>query len=604
MYKYVYVCVYVRIFSMLETKAHKDVFCWNPSGTSFLVKDTTEFTKVILPKYFKHCNFASFVRQLNKYDFHKVRSNKANDTIQKLNGDQVWEFEHTSFKRDRKDLLKNIKRKATKKKIKAEDDDTIDDDMVRLESASFSPNIITEDNDDDVDYDELLRLTRNLQSEIDELKQSHVNLETTITHINKKEELILNEFSFFRNNMKAKDELLKECMKLNQEKVKIEKVDIHPSSNHNTSWNEQQRSTTMATPLESLLTDIFLPTPTPPPPPPHFQQQQQNALDNTTVSSSSISAVKNSQLHNENAIKTSNNVSSLLTLNPPTSHLAQHIPTSISSQVSNIPYNDKGKKRMLVNWATPPRILLVDDDAVYRDMCGRMLNMVGCSINLAKNGIEALHKLSHEKFDLILMDIVMPEMDGIATTRNIRRYDSLTPIVSMTSNFSHDDILQYIGIGMNDILPKPFSKNTLYDILEKHCAHLKITNNQEEKAATAEEEEGEEEREEESTINNKNMLMHQQPSPPTTIPSLLLDNPTSTSSKPSSSNHYPFHHNYSTISTTSQTIPAQSNHDPYWQSTMLNNKKLTWSSLSQQQQQQPSKRHRLNDLYDTTPSLY
>jgi osomolarity two-component system response regulator SKN7 len=72
----------------------------------------------------------------------------------------------------------------------------------------------------------------------------------------------------------------------------------------------------------------------------------------------------------------------------------------------------------------------------------------------------------------------MPKMDGIATTRKIRTYDALTPIVSMTSNFTDNDIMEYIGIGMNDILPKPFSKNTLYDILEKHCSHLKIIQQQ------------------------------------------------------------------------------------------------------------------------------
>lgn len=68
----------------------------------------------------------------------------------------------------------------------------------------------------------------------------------------------------------------------------------------------------------------------------------------------------------------------------------------------------------------------------------------------------------------------MPNMDGITTTRNIRRFDTMTPVVSMTSNFTQTDIMEYINIGMNDILPKPFSKNTLYDILEKHCAHLKL----------------------------------------------------------------------------------------------------------------------------------
>jgi osomolarity two-component system response regulator SKN7 len=68
---------------------------------------------------------------------------------------------------------------------------------------------------------------------------------------------------------------------------------------------------------------------------------------------------------------------------------------------------------------------------------------------------------------------MMPKMDGISATRSIRQYDALTPIISMTSNFSDSDIMQYIGSGMTDILPKPFSRRTLYQMLEKHCAHLK-----------------------------------------------------------------------------------------------------------------------------------
>lgn len=74
---------------MLENKAFKDVFCWDPSGTTFLVKDTNEFSRSILPKHFKHNNFASFVRQLNKYDFHKIRSNNTTEDGQKVYGDQV-----------------------------------------------------------------------------------------------------------------------------------------------------------------------------------------------------------------------------------------------------------------------------------------------------------------------------------------------------------------------------------------------------------------------------------------------------------------------------------------------------------------------------------
>lgn len=57
---------------MLEDTSFAHVVSWGPRGDCFVVKDMNEFTKSILPRMFKHSNFASFVRQLNKYDFHKV----------------------------------------------------------------------------------------------------------------------------------------------------------------------------------------------------------------------------------------------------------------------------------------------------------------------------------------------------------------------------------------------------------------------------------------------------------------------------------------------------------------------------------------------------
>ena len=58
---------------MLEDDQFSNIVCWGPQGDCFVIKDLNEFTKSILPRMFKHSNFASFVRQLNKYDFHKVR---------------------------------------------------------------------------------------------------------------------------------------------------------------------------------------------------------------------------------------------------------------------------------------------------------------------------------------------------------------------------------------------------------------------------------------------------------------------------------------------------------------------------------------------------
>ena len=66
----------VKLYDILESEKYKHVVHWNDNGRSFHVENYHLFSDEILPLYFKHRNFSSFVRQLNMYDFHKVRNNK------------------------------------------------------------------------------------------------------------------------------------------------------------------------------------------------------------------------------------------------------------------------------------------------------------------------------------------------------------------------------------------------------------------------------------------------------------------------------------------------------------------------------------------------
>lgn len=67
----------------------------------------------------------------------------------------------------------------------------------------------------------------------------------------------------------------------------------------------------------------------------------------------------------------------------------------------------------------------------------------------------------------------MPKLDGLSATRNIRQYDTWTPIISMTANTTDRDVQEYILSGMTDVLPKPLDQRTLRKLLERYCAHLK-----------------------------------------------------------------------------------------------------------------------------------
>jgi PAS domain S-box-containing protein len=110
-------------------------------------------------------------------------------------------------------------------------------------------------------------------------------------------------------------------------------------------------------------------------------------------------------------------------------------------------------------------ILLVEDNELNRLLAVKSLQKSGCIVDTAENGKIALEKLKTGKYDVILMDIQMPELDGYDTTRYIRETLqaplSRIPIIAMTAHAFSSDVNKCLSVGMDDYISKPFKQNVL-----------------------------------------------------------------------------------------------------------------------------------------------
>ncbi len=116
-------------------------------------------------------------------------------------------------------------------------------------------------------------------------------------------------------------------------------------------------------------------------------------------------------------------------------------------------------------------VLLVEDNPVNRRMAQHVLEKEGYRVEVADNGTMALQALERERFDLILMDVQMPRMDGIETTGAIREREKTTgehvPIVALTAHAMAGDRERCLGAGMDGYLIKPIRPTTLLEAIER-----------------------------------------------------------------------------------------------------------------------------------------
>jgi PAS domain S-box-containing protein len=117
-------------------------------------------------------------------------------------------------------------------------------------------------------------------------------------------------------------------------------------------------------------------------------------------------------------------------------------------------------------------VLLVEDNDINRLYANSILKTWECNIDMAENGYVAVEKVKNRSFDIVLMDIQMPVMDGFEATKTIRMSEGAgnnVPIIALTANATRKDIEKCLALGMNDCIPKPFTPEDLFRALVKHA---------------------------------------------------------------------------------------------------------------------------------------
>jgi CheY-like chemotaxis protein len=141
-----------------------------------------------------------------------------------------------------------------------------------------------------------------------------------------------------------------------------------------------------------------------------------------------------------------------------TDSAAVTVPSVLSEAETIIRQNHQGR-----------RILIVDDEPLNLEVAKYLLEDVGLAVDTAEDGLQSVDKARELSYTLILMDMQMPNLNGVKATQQIRELPAHreTPILAMTANAFVEDRVRCLDAGMNDFIAKPFNPDGLYAVLLK-----------------------------------------------------------------------------------------------------------------------------------------
>ncbi|KAJ3028646.1 UNVERIFIED_CONTAM: kinase-regulated stress-responsive transcription factor skn7 [Siphonaria sp. JEL0065] len=489
-----------KLYQAIQQSSYPEHVRWSDAGDSFIVYDSNEFAKCVLPILFKHKNFQSFVRQLNKYDFHKV---KVTDLSSQLYGETSSEFKHPSFLRGQPDLLKDIIRK--KVPIKRLDRTESMDVAPKFEDFNGTPSKV------DVDASILARLEQynrqsnaviaNLEAKVNDLTSIQQQAQKQLSKVNEDYYVLQNEMKHLKTIVSWQDQMMQEFTKLevggfaHQQKLQMLQMfranpppgmqQLQHSMNSMNSMQASSRglyrkslsthsnTSPMLQPANPQITNLTVnnmhaASMSPQLPLPMIPQY------GTPNGGSSSSEGGNSPFSNIEELNTDVNLI-LNYLASGTEYLPQsrNSPTLLHHQQQTIQQSmvvPAYKQKHLPN----PKYLalVIEEQSIYRQIIGTHFTMFNISCDFISswqefNELYGDPQTALKNYHVVLVDVHMQQLNGLQTVAQLRSKIAGVRVIALSGvPMVGLEMQQYYQAGIAQILLKPFSPKGLKDILK------------------------------------------------------------------------------------------------------------------------------------------